>query len=125
MLHHAALAPTLGRKTIVLPPPSSIQDGLLALDRNLTIIGCDAAAAALFGYEKGRLIGTHLSRLIPGAAWPEAYAHGPDALAWGTLRFSRVGLEANDADDGTFPVTASLFQDANGGLLLRIRKLGI
>lgn len=125
MLQHTALAPVLACKTIVLPPPSSIQDGLLALDRNLTIIGCDAAAASLFGYEKSDLIGTHLSRLIPGVAWPEAYAHGPDALAWGTLRFSRVGLEANDAEDGVFSVTASLFQDADGGLLLRVRKLGM
>lgn len=125
MLHQAALAPTFGRKTIVLPPPSSIQDGVLGLDQNLTIVGCDAAAAALFGYERRSLIGMHLAQLIPGAAWPEAYAHGPEALSWGTLRFSRVGLEANHADEGTFPVTASLFQGAHGGLLMRIRRLGI
>lgn len=124
MLHQAALAPTFGRKTVVLPPPSSIQGGVLALDRDLTIVGCDAPAAALFGYARTSLIGMPLAQLIPGAAWPETCSQGPEALAWGTLRFSRVGLEANHAEDGTFTVTASLFQDAQGGLFMRIRKLG-
>jgi PAS domain-containing protein len=124
MLHQAAFAPTLGRKTIVLPPPCSIQDGLLGLDRNLVIVACDAAAAALFGYDRDQMIGMPLSQLIPGAAWPDTFSRGPEALAWSTLRFSRVGLEATHAEEGSFTVTASLCQDADGGLFMRIRKFG-
>lgn len=106
-----------------LPPPSIIKDAVLALDRRFTIISCDAAAPTLFGHERQRLVGSHVSSLIPDFAWPSQSLQESADERWGHLRFSRLGLEACRADGGRFPITASLLQDADGNLLLRVRRL--
>jgi PAS domain-containing protein len=112
-----------GPHTTTLPPPAPIKDAVLALDRRFTIIGCDATAPALFGHERRRLLGSHVSTLIPDIKWPSQFLQESAEERWGHLRFSRLGLEACRADGGRFPITASLLQDADGNLLLRVRRL--
>lgn len=111
-------------QTTSVPPPAVIRGAVLALDHNFRIIGCDSAAPSLFGHERSRLVGSHVSALIPDIAWPAQFVQqSSEEEHWGHLRFSRLGLEARRADGGRFPITASLLQDAEGNLLLRIRSL--
>ena len=123
MFQYCQASTRWGPDTTTLPPPSLIKDAVLALDRRLTIIGCDATAPTLFGHERRQLVGSHVSTLIPDIAWPSQFVQESAEEHWGHLRFSRLGLEACRADGSRFPVTASLLQDADGNLLLRVRRL--
>jgi len=124
MFQYCQASPNLGAQTTSLPPPSLIRDAVLALDHSFTIIGCDSAAPSLFGHARRRLVGSHVSELIPDIAWPAQFLQeSSEEEHWGHLRFSRLGLEACRADGSRFPITASLLQDADGNLLLRIRSL--
>jgi PAS domain-containing protein len=123
MFQYCQASARWGPDTTILPPPSLIKDAVLALDRRFTIIGCDATAPTLFGHERRRLVGSHVSTLIPDIAWPSQFIQESAEERWGHLRFSRLGFEACHADGSRFPVTASLLQDADGNLLLRVRRL--
>lgn len=103
--------------------PPQIRHGTFVLDPNCTIVGCDDAALSLFGYARCPLVGTPISALIPDAVWsPEASSDAlPEGCAY--LKLSRVALDARHADGSVFPVMASLYQGADGTLLLRVRTL--
>ena len=103
--------------------PPQIRHGTFVLDANCTIVGCDDAAVSLFGHARRPLIGTPISVLIPDAVWsPEAAGDVvPEGCAF--LKLSRVALDARHADGSLFPVMASLYQGADGTLLLRVRTL--
>jgi PAS domain-containing protein len=105
------------------PRPTLIRYAILMLDDACRIAGCDEGAASMFGYDRHDLIGTHVSEIFPGVAWsPQSSSE-----AWPgrccILKLSRVGLDGRRADGSRFPIVASLLQDADRTLLVRIRSL--
>lgn len=109
-------------ETIVRPPPPRIHHAFLMLGPNLRVLGFDEGASAMFGYERADLLGMHVTELLPELALPKQRA---DTWLEGCamLKFSRVALQARHAEGSLFPVLASLLQDAERNLLLRIRTL--
>lgn len=122
MFQYSQIAEAAVRQVPVGRPPQ-VRHGTFVLDPASTIVGCDDAAVALFGHSRRNLVGKPISALIPDAVWsPEQSGNTlPEGCAF--LKLSRVALGARHADGSRLSVMASLYQGADGTLLLRVRSL--
>jgi hypothetical protein len=92
------------------------------LGADLSVLGFDEGATLMFGYDRTELLGMSVTELLPELALPTQ-----SGRAWlegcAMLKLSREAMQAMHAGGTQFRVLASLLQDAQRNLLLRIRTL--